>query len=791
MRLEPSTITQIKNNTQTSPQLSNFYTIIFYNFKLILEKIDKLTSSSIEINQILSVQQFDLTLEFPSIYKTMLQPMKRPNNKLKRIKCGMNCTNVKFKLHEKYTNIFITAYSHIYGGINNGYRKWQQLLQENLNRIWENQQPSPHECQEYMRLYQNYRKNLLVSKNSKNQQLLLLELVEKERHFSLSTIMSLRRQVCQWKFDQQQIEGKPKSPISIQLQPYNRSNDPYDHDYIQDKLMMAWITFQKPFYDDLWAPLREIQLYSRNIEKLNIELYSETNMLYLTLTAERAKFSTSLLLCQNPEYPYGSIGATDDICEPVFPWFQCDAGMSNFNISIHHYHHHHHMSKDLFSHPLVFLETQHGFRVDDIEKWQGNIDFTRESTGSMTLRVECRDTVFNGVMNKEIMDIITIFNNILYKVILSIPEVSVTQYFPQNFVSPDNENNTLTNSLINDQQQITLSYDKIPNYSYLYLQNLKFACVADFSNVIILFPDFYNLSKDDELLLFHTTELIEPLTFQSLAMRADLTLRVLGGQYKESFDFSLYHMEWGLLNCLYQPFNSVIYGHYQSDIVKTNLDQINSHININPTPIYNNNNNNFSTATSMIETMSSFINLSNLTINYNVQVDDCSLQERKYQDLKYMIAEVSGKMKSRICIKIDKISLVEFTNGHLIPLISSPALDVRIKSVTNDIKLAPTCYFQSSNKSTRYPIFTECAQFLVDDVESYPIDTSLKIKPFTYLLEILLSDDQKKNRELVAWCQLSMTSETSGSWNQYPLIEKHTRSEIGYLRYIIFFLLFF
>jgi hypothetical protein len=716
MELLPANQNQIKENTETAPNRSNFYTIGFDQFEIFLKSIQ-----SPERHKVITVSDVRLTLEFPSIFKTMFQPMRRPNGKLKRIKCGMRCQNVRIRLHQFETNILIYAYSHIFGGVDNGYRKWQALMQEGCTKLWEQSTISQQVKIQYIHQYRQYHQTL---NKSSYQHELLSTLLELESEMPLSMIMSLRRRACNWTFDNS-MSTQATSPL------LSYHGDPDDPEHIQDVLMAAHIHLKKPNFDDLWAFLREIQFYSRMIESLQIELYSgemiSSEILCASLIAERAKFSTALLLCKNPEYPNGSIGATDDICEPLFPWFQCDVGMSNFNISLHS------GNEKLF--PSVFLETQYGFHSQEIDKWQGNIDFSCESTGAMTLRIECRETVFNGCMNSEILYTLKILSDIVMKE-FPLPKLHLEEYFPQDCFNIDS-------LFIIEEKPISNQISRLdPASNHLILRNTPLACIIHFSNVVILFPDLETLPKVRTL----DSKTNTPASF---AVRFDSSFRILSGHNKEEMNVSVYRIELNQLPCMYLPLSSRIYGHYQW------VDQLE-------------------------HKKSPLLSVESIEAKYHIRVDDCSLLGRRFQDIQRTIQQTWGVLKSRLCVKIDLISLVEYTNGRLISSLSSPTLDIRIKHPERDEKLAPTAHLHSTSKNTRSPTFHETAQFLVDDNSSSSTEAcSMNISP--YLLEILVIDDLASERVLVAWCQIPSDPATLGQKNQYPLVESDTRLEIGHI----------
>jgi hypothetical protein len=722
MELLPANQTQIKQNTETAPNRSNFYTVGFDQFEIFLE-----SHASPDRHKVITVSDIRLTLEFPSIFKTMFQPMRRPDGKLKRIKCGMKCHNVRIRLHQFETNVLIYAYSHIFGGVDDGYRKWQALIQEGCTKLWEQSTISLQEKTQYIHQYLQYRSSLNKS-SFKNELSALLEL---ESGMSLSLIMSLRRRACDWNFNEftPTNQGNKLPPL------LSYHGDPDDPEHAQDVLMAAYIHSQKPSYDDLWAVLREIQFYSRMIESLQIELYSgetiTSETLCASLVAERAKFSTALLLCKNPEPPNGAIGATDEICEPLFPWFQCDVGMSNFNISLHS------GNDKLF--PSVFLETQYGFHSQDIDKWQGNIDFSCESTGVMTLRIECRDTVFNGCMNSEIFHTVNILNEIVMKE-FPLPKLYMEEYFPQDCFNIDS-------LFVLEKQSTSHQISTLdPPANHLLLRNTLLASILHVSNVVILFPDLETLPNVRTLDSKKNT----PASF---AVRVDCSFRILSGQNKEEFNVSVYRVELNQLPCMYLPLSSRVFGHYQW------VDQLE--------------NKNFS-----------LLSVENIEAKYQIRVDDCSLLERRYQDIQRTIKQAWGTLKSRLCVKIDLVSLVEYTNGRLISSLSSPTLDIRIKHLESDEKLAPTAHLHSTSKHTRFPTFQETAQFLVADNSSYSTETdvcSMNLSP--YLLEILVIDDLTSERVLVAWCQIPSDPASWGHKSQHPLIESDTRIEIGFIRF--------
>lgn len=716
MELLPANKLQIKENTETSPTISNFYSIGFQQFEIFLRSHE---TSSKEL--FLSVGLLRLTLEFPSVFQTMFQPTRRPNGKLKRIKCGMNCENVRIRLHQKETNILIYAYSHLFGGLDNGYRKWQALLHEGFTTLWEKKQVSEDFKDQYIQQYRQYRASLKA--NYSQQQ--LRKLLELEREMSLSLIMSLRRRASGWTFE----EIISANLGDTRIIHYN--GDPSDPHIRQDHAMSSYLASKKPAYDDGYAVLREIQLYSRKIENLRIDVFAGSrigeNILCASLSAERAKFSTALLLCRNPEYPHGSIGATDDICEPLFPWFQCDVGMSNFNISLH-------TGDETF--PSVFLETQHGCYSHDIDKWQGNIDFSCESTGAMALRIECRDTVFNGCMNSEIFYTLRVLNDIWFSV-FPLPILSLKDYFPQDcfHVETSFANEALSTSYVPPLE---------PSEKFLTLRNFVLASMFHFSNVVILFPDVESLQKVTTL----ESESNIPASF---ALRYDLSVRVLSGHQKEEWSISLYRVDFSVLPCMYLPLRSRVFGHYQWVDNQTE------------------------------SAISPLLVVEKIEAKYQIRIDDRSLQDRTNRDIQRIIHQTWGNFKSRLSIKINKISLLEYTNGRIISTVATPTLDIRIKRLENDQKLTPTIHLSSSSRNTRFPNFYDKAQFLLDDSWSYSSDiTSRQFPP--YLVEILLIDDSSKDRKLVAWCQIAMNSESWKPSITYCLTESDTRVEIGQIR---------
>lgn len=714
MVLLPANKQQIKENTETSLMMSNFYTVGFDEFEIQLHS--QQTSA-----QVLLVTQLRLTLEFPSIYKTMFQPSRRPNGKLKRIKCSMNCENVNIKLHEKETNILIYAYSHIFGGLDNGYRKWQSLLFEGFTHFWERRQVADHDLKLYIEKYRQYFNSGKTSTSQKE----LRQLLELESEMSLSLIMSLRRRSLGWIFD----ESIPKNQETTPLLNYN--GDPSDPQVRQDLAMSSYIALRKPYYDDSYATLREIQLYSRKIEKLRINLYAGSrigeNVHCASLIAERAKFSSALLLCRNPEYPHGSIGATDEVCEPLFPWLQCDVGMSNFNISFD-------SNEDRF--PSVFLETQHGCYSHDIDKWQGNIDFSCESTGATTLRIECRDTVFNGRMSAEILHTLSVLSSIWYSP-FPLPNISLQDYFPA--ACADNEDSVADSGTRINVQSVE------PINTFLILKNIVFAGIIHFSNVVILFPDLESFPEATSVELHSNF----PASF---AMRYDLSFRVLSGHQKEEWNVSIYRVEFRLLPCMYFPLRSRIYGHYQW------IDHQND------------------------RTAPSLIVFEKIEAKYQVRVDDRTLRDRAKLDIHRIIHQGWGNFKSRLSIMIESVFLLEYAGGHIISTLTMPTIDVRIKHLENDQKLAPTVHLTSSTRNTRCPEFHDVAQFLLDDTWSYSADFSSKQSP-PYLVEILLIDDSSKDRKLIAWCQIPMSNfDHSKSSSTFSLIESDTRIDIGHIR---------
>jgi hypothetical protein len=187
-------MSKLRRRTDTAPHLTNFYTMHVEESHFFVDSLPRQHSSPNIHEDWLSVSHVLFTLEIPNIFGTMFQPGRRPNGKLKRIKCSLDCTQVLFSIRETQTSTLLYSCMNAFGGIGNGYKRWVELIDASVVARCANQQHTEVELDEYMALFQRHRRNGMRPGPLQN------TIIELESRMSLSLIMSLRRRVCKWTF---------------------------------------------------------------------------------------------------------------------------------------------------------------------------------------------------------------------------------------------------------------------------------------------------------------------------------------------------------------------------------------------------------------------------------------------------------------------------------------------------------------------------------------------------------------------------------------------------------------
>ena len=554
----------------------------------------------------------------------------------------------------------------------------------------------------------------------------------------------------------------------------------------QNSLLSSYIMNKRPYYDDVCAPLREVQVDFERLSNVTIKIYRAQGedyqafpysggTLVTTLCADHAKCYACVLLIRNPNPPYGYMGATDDTCEPDSAWFDFYAGMSDYIITWHHPERHNSVAAT-----STIIESKHGhhWSGDDSSSHQATLAFTRESSGAMSLHVVCVDSIMNALMMKELQVTLTLLLGVLKlrrifdaekkalkEALLACDTGGVPENIPcKSHAMPhagpvdtaESPGGTGVEAVLDGydrdrggrgEEEEDISFVRSLNESLepasanMFLWNMVVGAEMKFWNVDVLLP---------------TTEVKIPSVASSIPaglLKVNTSLRILSGQEKENFKLDCSSVQLAMGQCT-TTHNKSLHSTHGSLRWSPTLAQGN--------PV---------------------LTMDRIGIKYTCRVEDMPLSTRCGQDLMVQIKDCcDGSLKSRVAVSLNDAHVHEFSFGVKNPLIARPQVVVKIKHRrASDSSVVASKQISSTSRNTRTPTFCTSVIFLIDDEASYSSTTELS----NYTIEFILYDEGRDafaHKRMVGWGASSVDSNCVGKWKD-GVIKDATETEIGSIRY--------